>query len=257
MAKSKKKPRTEWIYGTTTGEVTEIGLEVSADGASVKFAQEMTNTYVQATYPRTNKEPKIITRIPVNDLEIPFAPNRAADGFDNLVAVDTGTRMIRGVSVSVTGIVEGEWNWEGGVDGLVRKVRPKAPFCLEFHGVEKEQEQLGWLIALTELLKESRYQRSKSIGLIADSQLGYHEAYNSRRLPICIGRYLPEKVTLLYASDKGKENVQNFLLGLAHSIAEQVFQKLEVGDLSWNQNKISGEVYTAFRKISVRATQNV
>ncbi|MDE3244274.1 MAG: hypothetical protein KGO52_16335 [Nitrospirota bacterium] len=254
MSGSGKKPRTEWIYGATAGKVTEIGLEISADGTSVRFTQEMTNAYVQTTYPRSNKEPKVITRVPVTDADIPFIPNRAIESFDRLVAVDTGTRMIRGEQVSVTGVIEGEWNWEAGVAGLARAVRPKAPFCLEFLGVRKNQEQLGWLVALTELMKEPRYKRSESVGLIVDSDLGNHEAYNTRRLPIYLGRYLPPKVTLLYAFDKGNDNVSNFLLGLADSIAGQVFKKLEMGDLLWNENKICGDIFTGYRRISVRVT---
>ena len=252
MTKSKKKPRSEWIYGTTVDEVTEIGLEISSDGSSAKFSQKMNDAYVQTTYPRVNKEPKVVTRIPVGDLEIPFVPNKAIEKFDNLVAVDTGTRTIQGVNVSVTGIVEGEWNWEGGVNGLARKVRPKAPFCVEFRGAEKEQEQLGWLIALEELSKEARYQQSKGIGLIVDSQLGNHEAYNSRQLPLCMGRYLPEKVTLLYASDQGRENMSNFLHSLAHSITEQVFQKILEGNLPWNSNQGIVGTPILLRKIVVR-----
>src|SRR5579883_805161 len=104
MSGSGKKPRTEWIYGTTAGEVTEIGLEISPDGASVRFAQEMTNTYVKTTYPRLNKEPKVVTRVPAADTDVPFAPNRAIESFDRLVAIDTGTRIIRGEQVSVTGV---------------------------------------------------------------------------------------------------------------------------------------------------------
>ena len=251
MMAANKKQRTEWIYGTTAGEVTEIGMEVSADGQSICFSQDMINTYAQATYPREGKTPKVTARVPISDLDIPFSLNSAVGSYDRLVAVDTGHKIIRGESVSVTGIVEGEWNWEAGPHGLVRAVRPKAAFVLEFLGVEESYEQLGWIVALQELMKEPSYQQSSSVGLIVDSDLENHVAYNARCLPVYRGRYLPEKVTMLYAFDRGKDCVGNFLLRLADSVAKKVFHDLETGVVPWNEERVVTPIYSGFRKIPV------
>lgn len=246
-----KKQRTEWIYGTTAGEVTEIGMDFSADGQSIRFSQDMINTYAQATYPRERKAPKVTARVPVSDLDVPFSLNTAIGTFDRLVAVDTGHKTIRRESVSITGIVEGEWNWEAGPRGLVRAVRPKANFVLEFIGVDQSYEQLGWIAALQELMKEPLYQQSSSVGLIVDSDLENHVAYNDRRLPVYRGRYLPEKVTMLYAFDNGKDCVGNRLLSLADSVTKKVFRDLEAGVLPWNEKRVASPIYR-FRKIPVK-----
>jgi len=257
MSKVEKKPRTEWIYGTTAEEVTEIGLELSADGSNVHFTQDMTNIRVQSSYPREKKDPKILNETPADNPNIPFSPNKALEGFDRLVAVDTNTRLIRGEQVSVTGIAEGEWNWEAGEDGLRRAIRPQARFCLEFLGVKNDQEQLGWAVAITELIKEPRYHQPDRIGLIVDCGYDKLDAYNSRRQPLFVNRYLPPNFTLLYAtSDAGSECGANFLIKAADSVARQVLQLLEKGSIPWNKNGIStaGEdtIFAAYRKIPVR-----
>ncbi|MCZ6781617.1 MAG: hypothetical protein O7C73_08250 [Nitrospirae bacterium] len=234
--------------------MTEIGLEISADGSSVCFTQEMTNTYVKTSYPRVNKEPKDLNKIPVHGPDIPFMPNKALEPFDRLVAVDTNTRLIRGEQVSVTGVVEGIWNWVADKDGLHRAVRYGTPFCLEFLGIKVDPEQLGWLMVISELMKEPPYQRSKRVGLIVDSGLDKLDVYNTRRCPIYGDALLPRNFTLVYAtSDAGREYAANFLLRAADTASNKVLQLLDAGEVSLNPNTIVGAPYTAFRKIRAKA----
>jgi hypothetical protein len=75
------------------------------------------------------------------------------------------------------------------------------------------------------------------IGLIVDSDLGNHQAFNNREIPIFDDFYLPENVTIIYASDKGgTEYLSTKMIKYCHDLATGLYKKenllLNVKDLN-------------------------
>jgi hypothetical protein len=66
-------------------------------------------------------------------------------------------------------------------------------------------ENLGWWQVLQGIEKQRDFYPGK-IALIVDSDLGLHDQFNGREIPIFADFFLPSYVTLVYASDKGNPN---------------------------------------------------
>ena len=253
MNKPEKKRRSEWIYSTTADQVEQIGLEISPDGASIRFTQDMVRTHVETSYDRERKSPKILNKTPTKCLNIEFTPSAALKQFDYLVAIDTNTKTFRGERVSVTAVNKGELNWLGQTNGLRPAIRSNLGFCFEFMEIEDHFEQVGWFWAIGELMQESRFQESKNIGVLVDSTLDNLAGYNERTIPIYSNFYLPSNMTLIYAtSDAGGEYMVNWLLRTADSAAGEVLRSLERGQIPMNKSKVNGFPFKGIRKIQCR-----
>lgn len=58
-----RKLRSEYIYGTTSGEVSEFYLTVDQRTGAISFGQGMTTVYSERSYERP-KGPKVLSRTP-------------------------------------------------------------------------------------------------------------------------------------------------------------------------------------------------
>jgi hypothetical protein len=194
-----RKPRTEYIYGTTLGGDSRIVIHVDSATREISFGQRMENVYLERSCERP-KGPKVVSRIPQAQAELLFDEAAAFDkNFDHLFAVDTNTKPVGEKTISVVGVVtianapsapgDRSRTWQFGV-----------PFCLEYSDLRTKPEPFGWLEALGILAQQGRFIRGQRIGLIVDSELGALRAYNDRTMPVDTGRILPPGVTLVYAS---------------------------------------------------------
>ena len=253
--KTIKKSRTETIYGTTKDIVDFLEVEIAPDGSGIRFAQEMVDTYVEKTLLREQKDPKCVTRIPTSGPEHTFLPDRAMKSFDRIFAVDTGHRRIQGEEVSVTGVVEGQWNYIGSPRGLDKRIRLKPVCCFGFQGVEEiVREKVGWVVALAELQKSGPFKKTEKVALIVDSDLSHHSDYNSRRSPLVPGIYLPDNVTLVYASADKRDDVTNYLIRWADSMNQQALKQLNNQTLPWDTSYRPHGLWQAIMNIPFKVT---
>lgn len=130
-----RKPRTDYIYGTTTGETSKILIHVDPTTGKISFGQGMREVYLERSYERP-KGPKVVSRIPQAAPDLSFDEVGALDdNFDHLFAFDTNTRVIDGKTISVVGVV------------IIADVAPRpgdrgrtwqfgVPFCLEYGGLK-------------------------------------------------------------------------------------------------------------------------
>jgi hypothetical protein len=58
-----RKPRTEYIYGTTKGVVSQLEFTVDTETGEIGFGPNVANTYYEASYDRP-KRPKVLSRVP-------------------------------------------------------------------------------------------------------------------------------------------------------------------------------------------------
>jgi len=230
-----RKKRNEHIYATTVGNVTEIVVNVNAATGEVSFGGEMTNVYSEVNYDR-QKGPKVLSRVPQQHDQISFDAGPALKkNFDFVCAVDTNTRVIQGKKVSVVAVVTLRSITLPERDGLKSYWQHAVPFCLEYVELRSNPENFGWMAALEKLKKHGLIQAGMRVGMIVDSDLGKLKSYNQRKEPVDLGDFLPEGVQLIYATaDGGKESIVNVTLGLADTVASQIFAKLEAGDVPFN-----------------------
>jgi hypothetical protein len=90
---------------------------------------------------------------------------------------------------------------------------------------------------------------AKRIGLLVDSDLGNHDKYNARELPIAGDFFLPEKYQLIYAtSDSGKDNLLNKFMGLCDRRGRDLLNKIEAENCDEGLIPVEGRAYSHFRQ---------
>lgn len=251
-----RKPRSESIYGTTTGQVSELKLTVDQRTGAISFGQAMTNVYSERSYERA-KSPKVLSRVPQPSHAAMFEDSDAlAAHFDRVFAVDTNTRDINGRRISVVGVATLKREVVLGPERVESGWRFDAPFAIEYGDLVAKPEPFGWMGALEILRARGFYDEGQRVGLIVDSELGLLKDFNARKVPIDSGEFLPQGVTLIYASsDVGRESVLNSALSIADTAASQILSALENGQIPVNTEPSGVEAFKTFRIIGVDAVE--
>ncbi|MFI8746412.1 hypothetical protein ACIGKL_14765 [Pseudomonas sp. NPDC077186] len=252
MKKSKKQkiernPRSEWTYATSSIEVSEISLKYDPVSDTVTFLSPLENGYHEASYER-EKGPKILNRIPIKGQQLTLDPNSSLENFDLIIAIDTNTNIIGEREISATGVILANWVEDPTTES--KSLCYKTPFCLEFTELSEPREKIGWIMALSELLKNNHLPKAGKIGVVVDSYLSEIPAINAKAEPIYENIFLPSNMTLLYASsDVGLEYTANKLIKYADQSAKLVLEHIKSGRASINEKVISGRPFKGYRKI--------
>ena len=242
-----KKPRTEWVYARTKGKVNEIGLSYDPQSDTIRFETPMERTYQEVTYER-KKGLKILNRVPLEGNDLKFSTNKAMTDYDDILAVDTNTRIIDEMSVSVTGIVCG-----------IHCIDPKnnspaveyyTPFCIEFEELLDPKEKIGWIMAIQELTSRKLINAERKIALVVDAHLEELLEINNQKKPIFDNYMLPHNITLIYSSaDVGREYISNFLINKADISSSMVLDYLETGKVQLNQKELPSAPFKRYRVV--------
>jgi hypothetical protein len=245
-----KKSRTEYIYGTTVGEVAELIVSVDSSTGRITFGNDMTNVYLESSFERP-KGPKAVYRIPQENDDITFESEEALlKNFDFLCAVDTNSRTIQGKRVSAVGVITCRVKGIPSPTNLERFWEFGAPFFVEFVGIRHEKpENLGWMFVLQQLWERGIIDGKKRAGLIVDSALGSFNDYNHGRKPIFENFHLPPNTRLIYASADKKDSIVNKALIAADSAATQTLDAIEKGFAPFNNERVDSPWYEGVRFI--------
>ncbi|MGE0270243.1 MAG: hypothetical protein AB7M05_08645 [Alphaproteobacteria bacterium] len=244
------KKRIEHIYATTITEVSEITLTIDHLTGRIQFGEDVANIYSELSYSRA-KGPKILSRIP-QGATVTFNASEALEKhYDFLCAVDTNTRLILGKSVSVVGVVTLQSVYLPEAKGLKKYWQLNVPFCLEYVEIKGSPENFGWMAAYEVLKKRGFLNEKKNVGVIVDSDLGRIADFNNRQKPVDEQEYLPQGITLIYASgDSGKEQISNRALSTADSAATQCLRAIEAGIVPFNPKIVEGRRFERYRLIT-------
>ena len=151
-----------------------------------------------------------------------FDSNQQLLSYDHLIAVDTNTRYLNDSTVSSTAAFHliPDSHEKG-----VAHCRAAVIALIEFWNVVGKPENLGWYQVLQAIAEHPEYSAGK-IGLIVDSDLGNHQAFNNREMPIFGDFYLPANVTIIYASDSGgTELLSTKMIKYCHDLALDLYKK--------------------------------
>jgi len=248
--KSTRKPRKDYICGTTASEVSNIEIVYDSETDSLRFGNDMINTYSEVSYERKKNE-KILSRIPQENGGLHYNQEWALENnYDFICAVDTNTRNIQNKRVSAVGVVVIDSIFVSSKQEIRKAWQFSFPFCFEFVEIKEKPENLGWIAVIEELTKSGMLEGKEQVGLIVDSDLGNIADYNARKKPVFANVFLPKSIKLIYASaDAGKENPVNKMIVTADSIASQSLAALEAGEIPFNQNISANPHYERIRTI--------
>lgn len=242
-----KKPRTEWIYARTKGKVNKIGLSYEPQSDTIKFETPMERTYHEVTYER-KKGLKVLNRVPLEGNDLKLSSNRAMTDYDDIFAVDTNTRIIDEMSVSVTGIVCGKRYIDSKNNSLA--VEYYTPFCIEFEELSDPKEKIGWIMAIQELTSRKLINAERKVALVVDAHLEELLEINNQEKLIFDDYMLPHNITLIYSSaDVGREYVSNFLIKNADISSSMVLDYLEAGIVQLNQKELTRAPFKRYRVV--------
>lgn len=226
-----RKPRASEIRIDFGREQVLSGMDVSEDGA-LKFLDENgevvapENIEVGSAYARPEKQPKVLTRAIAEPVNVQLDPNRALSRFASVFAVDSNTKQIGTVKVSVsasvliTHIEIGETRWDA-------KLGPQDLF--EFHEATDPPERIGWWETIKRIT--SHPEINVPVALIVDSDLDKLEAFNGRHESVLGGQYLPDGIQLLYGcADRGtQEFIANAAIADCDREASRVLARISEG----------------------------
>jgi hypothetical protein len=199
-------------------------LRFSLDGT----ARRPISGYLETTYERTAKQPKVVHRTPLDPSAPMVNPNIALERFDLLLAVDTNTIRTPPGNICVACLVRGDFT-DFGKKVLVAW-EPRQ--LIELRNVVGPPENVVWQLVSEDLAANARFEALKSVGLVVDSDFDMIPAYNSRTAPIIGDFFLPPKIELLYASaDTGSEFVANKMLSRADRESGALLKQLISGTI--------------------------
>ncbi len=194
---------------------------------------------------RANKVNKVLHSSMSANGEIYINSNHQLLSYNHVIAVDTNTKNVAGTPVSITAAFHFVPTSRNGttVHGASSILS-----VFEVWEVVEKPENHGWWQVL-KMITENISLFPGSIALVVDSDLGDHQAFNSREMPIFFDYYLPENVTIIYGSDKGgPEHLTTLLIRYCHNTADLVFENNNlVLDLKGLVPGVPG-LYTYFRQ---------
>lgn len=214
-----KKPRSLVVEFNLGKKVTIDRIQANWKAGEVVFSnggQAISPTEVlsKMTYARPKGE-KVLIETPVQS-KIDFSGAFSADEYSVIVAVDTNTRFAGSESISISCVAAARAHKFEGFLWL----QQYPVLCYEFRNISGKPENIVW----REVLRRFHWSlRIQKIALVVDSDLGNIHWYNTRKLPIVDGFFLPSNITMVYASsDVGKEIAFNKVIGLADKEARTI-----------------------------------
>jgi hypothetical protein len=176
---------------------------------------------LEFTRDRDNKGPKVLHASTSATNDTWLSTNHQLLSYDHLIAVDTNTNYVCGSSVSITAAYHVVPEKRGAQQ---TSCRASVLALIEFWNVIGKPENLGWWQVL-QALGDYPLEFAGQIGLIVDSDLGNHQAFNNRTLPIFADFYLPDNVTIIYGSDKGGgEHLSTKMIKYCHDLASDLYK---------------------------------
>jgi len=178
-------------------------------------------------YIRDNKGPKILRQV-VNPLGSEVSIESTTAHFDRYVGYDTSYKPSGDNFICATGglLVDQALDHEKGLsngDTVSGLVIPRLCFLCK-KGLNPER--YGWMKMIEALMRWEKFNPNFRYGIVVDSELGLLPKINARDEPVFENFFLPENLSLIYASaDGGRENFYNVLIKATDRIAAASLQE--------------------------------
>lgn len=222
-----KKPRECRIMFKVPKKTTVDGVILGACGKIILTSQgkpvELSDAAVEISY-RRDKKRKVVFRATTDIKEPSIDPNLPLSQYHGIYAVDTNTKIIRGIRISVTCVLA--LQRERTELGLNTISIPMA--AIELHNVIGDPERAAWLLVCERLLDNPSFTDNLQIAMIVDSSLGCLDDINKRHMPVFKEKFLPDGFTLFYASsDSTKDSIGNSMIAKCDKHASHILREIE------------------------------
>jgi hypothetical protein len=219
--------------------MTLSGMQRNEDGTFSFFdvagmPAQVDDGYSRIVYPRP-KGPKMTVQIPASGGSI-GSIKAAIAAFTRIAGVDTNSRVIDGVKVSVTVVCELlEVSYRGDVwSGCVEPL-----WALEFRDPTRDPERIGWSHAFSKGVELGWFDAGERVLMVVDSHLGELENINRRTTSIIDEVYLPVGASIAYASPETTDSPVNGLIRhcdrLSSGLLDHVEENLPTGGPSMKE----------------------
>jgi len=249
--KNKKKDRTFSLHVDPQNFGKIDGLAISDQGFisglnKGEIVPLVGQNRIEYSYKRSSGKHKVLTTGPISGANCYINPNLPIVEFDHLFAVDTNTRIIGKDNVSVGCIIHCK---VGSLEGDSLALEVSTLFgWYEYRNIVGDPEKLFWKEML-EVICNSDIGIEGKVGFIVDSDLGNHEKFNNRELPIYENYYLPKRFTMIYGStDVGKECLANKLISFCDQRSNYLLRYLDGTSPVDDNAKVEGRPYSHFRQ---------
>lgn len=172
-------------------------------------------------YARDKKPPKILRQL-MSQIGGVIQPAAEENYADRYISIDTSYRSFGDNNLCVTAgmSTEQELDHKRGLlkgETLTGFLFPRACFIAR---PGANPERYGWMKVIEAVVRWKNFKPECSYGIIVDSELGLIPKMNAREEPLFGDFFLPDNMTLIYASaDAGQENFYNKLIKATDQVA--------------------------------------
>jgi hypothetical protein len=196
---------------------------------------------------RRTKGDKVLNQAVLSEAHLVANPNRALEQYSLLFAIDTNTKKVDDLIVSVTCVVLGLPLNDRVPGHTVIQFGPR--LCVEFRGAAADQERIGWWEIIGAIKRNPTYNDQTRVGLIVDAHLGSLAKINKGEEPVYGDTYLPPNMTMLYASsDTPNETIANKMLAMADKEATVLLNSILSEASVENLTAVAGKPYSHTRQ---------
>ncbi|MFA5275789.1 MAG: hypothetical protein WC417_02725 [Candidatus Omnitrophota bacterium] len=249
-----KKCRKETITTTTIQNTTSISIDYDPSSNGFIFNEaDPSCTKHNISYDRASGKEKILSIIPTHNKSASIDHLQALkNSVDYLCAIDTNSRVINDTKVSISVIAQ--------VPGILREHKNAVPFyCLCAYLITDitnniNPETIGWHLFLSRKIIADHFINGRRLGLVVDSELDKLDSINSKAYPYYENYFLPNYVSLIYAStDSGNEHIANRLIAFCDSCAKRIFEHIENNQIEIPKLNNGDKNFSGFRAIKFKS----
>jgi hypothetical protein len=249
--KQTRKPRQTQVR-IVGGSHIFTGMNIDDDGVLTFFDENgkiaaPVNVEIAKIYDRA-KGAKVLTRVPTEFGNIQIDPNHVLGRFASVLAIDTNTEQIDGVTVSISAAV---LLHDIEVDVVPWNAKLKRLQAFEFHGAQSHHEHIGWANLIIQIADHPEI--PKPIGLIVDCDLDRLTHINLRAEALFGTFYLPEGIQLIYgSSERGtREFIANAAMAHCDRLATELLSRVRRAEQLGEYQLGSRTPYWRYRYINV------
>jgi SEC-C motif len=185
-------------------------------------------TFTQTQYIGHSGKEKIISR--VQDKVIADEADLMrylSSSFDQIIGIDTNTKIIRNDTVSVATVVQCVVHGKRDHNGYRVDFSWKGAIPFRNCPSELPSEKYGWMAVIQEINQKPQ-NKAKRIAIVTDHDLGNHTSYNSKQIPIFREFYLPDNFKLIYGRGDGPDqNLLNSLVKKCDKESTELLKEIE------------------------------
>ncbi|WP_321414383.1 hypothetical protein [uncultured Desulfobacter sp.] len=227
---SPKKPRSETIYFTTKGEVSEIQFDYDNEGNLYMPDADPNTVRVEKSYSRASGKDKILTSVFTSAASANFEIDKTLrESYAYVYSIDTNSLNFKGTKISICTCYA--------VPAHLKHYTKEIPFNLLASYLiinpkpEINPECIGWHLVMSHNTNMAFSELNK-LAVIVDSEKDSLLQFNQRLRPFYNNCHLKDHVYFVYASDKDKDSLPGQMLKMCHNVSNQIAKKMKEDDIN-------------------------